>query len=319
MRRLGDLNDRVVSAREAGVVVTRNDVQYQVKSAYYELTYLYQKSRLFQQQDTLLTEFVNAANLRFRTGETGSLEKATAESQLADQRVRLAQNEANVTASRIRLQTLLYSPQPINISAEPLTRLVLTTAADSASLTRNPLLGQLMQQVRVAEQNRFVEQARLKPDFIIGLFSQTLIGSQLINGNELYFGPGYRFNGGQLGVTLPLLGKAQKARINAARVGEQIAQTDLQNQRFALEQQLQQAIRQYEQYRDALSYYETNGLSQATLIQTNARRAFSSGDIGYVEFSLAIQQALTIRSNHLDLLNQYNQSILYINYLLGNP
>lgn len=319
MRRLADLNDRAVSAREAGVLVTRNDVQYQVKSAYYDLNYLYQKSLLFRQQDTVLTEFVKAANLRFKVGETGSLEKATAESQLADQRVRLAQNEANVTASRARLQTLLYSPQPVEAVSQPLPKLTLTMATDSASLARNPLFGQLTQQIRVAEQNRLVEQARLKPDFIVGLFSQTLIGSQLINGNELYFGPGYRFNGGQVGVTLPLLGKAQKARINAARVGEQIAQTDLQNQRFALEQQLQQAIRQYEQYRDALTYYETNGLPQATLIQTNARRAFSSGDIGYVEFSLAIQQALTIRSNYLDLLNQFNQSILYINYLLGNP
>jgi cobalt-zinc-cadmium resistance protein CzcA len=37
-----------------------------------------------------------------------------------------------------------------------------------------------------------------------------------------------------------------------------------------------------------------------------------------VEFSLAIQQALTIRLTYLDLLNQYNQSVLYINYLAGN-
>ncbi|WP_051054480.1 CusA/CzcA family heavy metal efflux RND transporter [Fibrella aestuarina] len=319
MRRLADLNDQSVSAREAGVVVTRNDVQYQVKSAFYDLNYLHQKSQLFRQQDTLLTEFVKAADLRFRTGETGSLEKATAESQLADQRVRLAQNEANLSASRTRLQTLLYSPQPIDGSAQPLPKLSLSIQADSVSTGQNPLLAQLRQQILVAERTRLVEQARLKPDFLVGLFSQTLIGNQLIDGNELYFGPGYRFNGAQLGVTLPLLGKAQKARINAARVGEQIAQTDLQNQQFALEQQLKGAYAQYEQYRTALTYYETVGLAQATLIQANARRAFSSGDIGYVEFSLALGQALTIRSNYLDLLNQYNQSVLYINYLLGTP
>ncbi|MFD2934802.1 CusA/CzcA family heavy metal efflux RND transporter [Spirosoma flavum] len=319
MRRLANLNDQTVSARETGVVATRNDVQYQVKSAYYEINYLYQKSRLFQQQDTILAEFVKAANLRFKTGETGSLEKATAESQLADQRVRLTQNEANLTASRTQLQTLLYSPQPVNLSSEPLPKLTLSVVEDSLALSRNPLLRQRQQQVQVAQQTRLVEQARLKPDFLVGFFSQTLTGSQLINGQELYFGPGYRFNGGQLGVTLPLLGQAQKSRINAARIGEQIAQTDLDNQRFALDQQLQQAVRQYEQYRNTLTYYEANGLPQAGLIQTNARRAFSGGDIGYVEFSLALQQALTIRSNYLDLLNQYNQSVLYINYLLGNP
>ncbi|AKD56190.1 CusA/CzcA family heavy metal efflux RND transporter [Spirosoma radiotolerans] len=319
MHRLADLNDQTVASRQAGVLVTRNDVQYQVKSAYYELTYLYQKSRLFRQQDTLLNEFVQAANLRFRTGETGSLEKATAESQRADQQVRLAQNEANRVEARTRLQTLLYSTSAVDIVDQPLAKLTLQLSADTANLKQNPLLRQLTQQIRVAQQSRLVEQARLKPDFLVGLFTQTLVGSQLIDGQELYFGPGYRFQGGQVGISLPLLGQAQKARINAARIGEQIAQTELQQQQFALSQQMTQAVQQYQQYRDALTYYEQNGLNQAGLIQNNARRAFSSGDIGYVEFSLALQQALTIRSNYLDLLNQYNQSVLYINYLLGNP
>ena len=319
MRRLATLNDEAVANREAGVLVTRNDVQYQVKSAYYDLAYLQQKSRLFRQQDTVLSEFVQAANLRFRTGETGSLEKATAESQLADQRVRLAQNEVSRTATRTRLQTLLYSSSPVDAPDQPLAKLTLQLTTDSVSLTRNPILRQLNQQIRVAQQARLVEQARLKPDFMVGLFSQTLVGNQLIDGQELYFGPGYRFQGGQVGISIPLLGQAQKARINAARIGEQIAQTELQSQQLAISQQVTQAVQQYEQFRDALAYYEQNGLLQAYLIQTNARRAFSSGDIGYVEFSLALQQALTIRSNHLDLLNQYNQSVLYINYLLGNP
>jgi len=319
MRRLADLNDQTVRAREAGVAVTRNDVQYQVKSTYYHLNYLYQKSRLFQQQDTILQEFVRAAALRVRTGEAGSLEKATAESQLADQRVRLAQNAADMTASRTQLQTLLYSPQPVDATAESLPKLVPTPTADSATLAQNPRLRQLQEQIGLSRQTRLVEQARLKPDFMVGLFSQTLIGSQLINGQEVYFGPGYRFQGGQLGVTLPLLGQAQKSRISAARIGEQIAEADLTSQRFALDQQLRQAVQQFDQYRNALTYYEASGLAQSGIIQTNARRAFSGGDIGYVEFSLALQQALTIRSNYLDLLNQYNQSVLYINYLLGNP
>ncbi|MVM31939.1 CusA/CzcA family heavy metal efflux RND transporter [Spirosoma sp. HMF4905] len=319
MRRLADLNDQAVSARQLEVLVTRNDVQYQVKSTYYDLVYLQQKTRIYHQQDTILTEFVKAANLRYRVGETGSLEKATAESQLADQRVRLAQNESNQTATRTRLQTLLYRTEPVNIPEQELPKLTLTIPTDSTVLAQNPLLRQLQQQIRVAQESRSVEQARLKPDFLLGIFSQTLVGSQLIDGQELYFGPGYRFYGGQIGVTFPLLSGAGRARIEAARVGEQLAQTQLQSQQLALQQQITQAVTQYGQYRDALTYYEQNGLAQAQLIQTNARRSFSGGDIGYVEFSLAIQQALTIRLNYLDLLNQYNQSVLYINYLAGNP
>ncbi|GAB4051611.1 CusA/CzcA family heavy metal efflux RND transporter [Spirosoma litoris] len=319
MRRLADLNDQTVSARQMEVLVTQNDVKYQVKSTYYDLVYLQQKTRLYRQQDTILAEFVKAANLRYRVGETGSLEKATAESQLADQRVRLAQNESNQTAGRTRLQTLLYRTEPVHIPDQVLLKLTLALPTDSSALAQNPLLRQLQQQIRVAQEARSVEQARLKPDFLVGLFSQTLIGSQLIDGQELYFGAGHRFYGGQIGVTFPLVSGAGRARVEAARVSEQLAQTQLQSQRLALQQQITQAVTQYGQFRDALTYYEENGLAQADLIQTNARRAFGSGDIGYVEFSLAIQQVLTIRLNHLDLLNQYNQSVLYINYLAGNP
>ena len=318
MRRLADLNDQTVASRQATLAVTRNDVVYQVRSAYSDLLYLGQRSRLIRRQDTLLTEFVQAATVRLRTGETGSLERATAESQLADARVRLTQNEVQRSAARTRLQTLLYSTEPVDAPDEPVPHLTLALPADSSQLSRNPLLAQFQQQIRVAEQTRFVEQARLKPDFMAGFFTQTLIGNQLIGGQELYFGPGYRFNGAQLGVSWPLLGKGQRARVDAARLGEELARTQLQSGQFALERQLEQGVQQYIQLRDALASYEQQALPQAALIQTNARRAFSGGDIGYVEFTLALQQALTIRTNHLDLLSQYNQSVLYINYLLGN-
>ena len=94
MRRLADLNDRSVNAREAGVLVTRNEVAVSGQIGVLRPELPLPERRLFQQQDTVLQEFVQAANLRFKTGETGSLEKATAESQLADQRVRLAQKRS---------------------------------------------------------------------------------------------------------------------------------------------------------------------------------------------------------------------------------
>jgi cobalt-zinc-cadmium resistance protein CzcA len=207
----------------------------------------------------------------------------------------------------------------LDVLATPLAKRELTVLLDTSATTANPLLAQLRQQIVVAQQSRRVEQARLKPDFVLGLSTQTIIGSQLFNGVETYYGPGHRFVSGQIGVSFPLIAKPQKARIEAARLGEQIAQTELVSQQRAIQQQLSQAAAQYEQYRSALTYYEQNGLSQARLILDNARKAFSGGDIGYVEFSLAIQQSLTIRSSYLDLLNQYNQSVLYLEYLLGQP
>ena len=319
LRRQANLADATIRYGETAVGVSRNDVQYEVKSAYYELAYLHERERLFQQQDSVLAEFVQAANLRFRVGETGSLEKATAESQRADGRVRLAQNTATMAAARTRLQSVLASSDPLDITLNPLTKRELVLTIDSSATAANPLLAQLRQQLIVAEQARRVEQARLKPDFIVGAFAQTLIGTQTFNGTDTYYGAGHWFYGGEFGLSFPLIARPQKARIAAARLGEQIAQTELTSQQQQLNRQFGQATQQYEQYRSALVYYEQNGLAQARLILANARKAFQGGDIGYVEFSLALQQSLTIRANYLDLLNQYNQSVLYIEYLLGRP
>ncbi|WP_020602498.1 CusA/CzcA family heavy metal efflux RND transporter [Spirosoma spitsbergense] len=319
LRRQADLADATIQGRETAVGVSRNEVQYDVKSAYYAVQYWHEREGLLRQQDSVLAEFVQAATLRFRVGETGSLEKATAESQRADGLVRLAQNTANLAAARTRLQTALYSTDELEVAPGPLTKRKLSVVVDSSGTTNNPLLAQLRQQIVVAEQSRRVEKARLKPEFIVGLSTQTIIGTQIYDGNETYYGPGHRFVSGQIGVLVPLLAKPQKARIEAARLGEQIAQTELATQRRALQQQGTLAFQQYEQYRTALAYYEQNGLAQARLILDNARKAFGGGDIGYVEFSLALQQSLTIRASYLDLLNQYNQSVLYIEYLLGQP
>ncbi|GAB4033112.1 CusA/CzcA family heavy metal efflux RND transporter [Spirosoma gilvum] len=319
MQRMAKLNDQTVSGRQATAQVTRNDVVFQVKQTYYDLLYLAQRNRLFQQQDTLLTAFVKAATVRLRVGETNTLEKATAESQLADQRVKLAQNQAAQIDAQTRFQTLLLRQEPVSLPNQPLPKLTLTLPTDSSLLAQNPLIRQLQQQIQIAEQSRLVEQARLKPDFLVGFFSQTLTGNQLIDGQELYFGPGYRFQGGQVGLTFPLLSGAGRARVEAARVGEQLAQKELQMQQTALQQQVTKAVAQYNQYRNALVYYEQTGLAQAQLIQNQAQRAFSGGDIGYVEYSLALQQALNIRLSHLDILYQYDQSVLYLGYLAGMP
>lgn len=311
------LNDATTAQRQRQVSVTQHDLRYQVKSAYYEVWFQHERERLFRQQDSLLTEFVQAAAVRFRTGETGSLEKATAESQLAEQRVRLAQTEAALTTARTSLQNLLYSAEPVDVPAQRLTRRTLNLPTDTASVNNHPVLALLKQQIEVNQRTRQVEQARLLPEFQLGIFSQTLIGTQNFNGNEYVYNAGHRFFGGQVGILFPLISRPQKARVESARITEQIAQTELEIQQRTIRNQYTQAVQQYDRYQTAVQYYEQSGLPQARLIADNARKAFRSGDIGYVEFSLALQQALTIRQNYLDVLNQLNQAVLYLEFLSG--
>jgi heavy metal efflux system protein len=311
------LADAQILGQERRVAVSQNDVRYQVKSVYQELLYLHERARQLARQDSLLAEFVQAATVRVRSGEAASLEQATAESHRAQQRIAIARTAADISNSRATLQTLLNTPNAVDVAPAQLLPLVVSTQFDSLAVRQNPLLGLLAQQINVAGAARGVEEARLKPDFLVGIFSQTLIGTQSFNGDNVYYNAARRFFGGQVGVSVPLVRGPQRARIAAARVGEQIAQTELTTQQRALQTALERATRQYMLYRSAIQEYERDGLPQANRIADNARKSFRAGDIGYVEFSLALQQALSIRLAYLDVINLLNQSVIEIDYLTG--
>ena len=71
-------------------------------------------------------------------------------------------------------------------------------------------------------------------------------------------------------------------------------------------------------HRNSLDYYQNSGLPQAELILNNARKSFENGAIDYVEYFQGLDQALDVKLNHLIAMNGYNQSIIELEYLLGN-
>jgi cobalt-zinc-cadmium resistance protein CzcA len=158
----------------------------------------------------------------------------------------------------------------------------------------------------------------LLPDIQLGYFNQSLTGVQNINGTDRYFSTSYRFQGVTGGLYIPLWYKPQHARINVAKINEKVASSNLLYQQKTMQGELEMLIQQYKKYKTTVDFYEKNALPQADVIIKNAEIAFKSGEIDYVEFLLSLNRALAIKSNYLDSLNLYNQSIISIEYILGS-
>ena len=69
--------------------------------------------------------------------------------------------------------------------------------------------------------------------------------------------------------------------------------------------------------KNTLDYYEKNALLNADLIIKQADKGFKSGEIGYVEYLQGLKSALAVKSGYLLGLNQYNQSVITLEFLLG--
>ncbi len=210
-------HDRIASS-DWMRTATQNELVQQVKSTWYFLSLEKNKRLLFLEQDSINQRFARAASLRYQTGESNLLEKATAEAQVAEIKVRLDQSASDIEIYKTRLKTLLNLSEDIDIRADTLKALVVDLPMDIATIRGNPTLAWFRQQIELAESEKSVERSRLMPDLTFGYFNQSLNGpNQDKNGTPVEYTSGDRFTGFQVGVAIPLLGaKSQASAIKAA-------------------------------------------------------------------------------------------------------
>ena len=302
---------------QLNLAVTQNELTYQVKGIYYQLSYFEAVKKLLQSQDTLFTDFLKAAELRFKTGETNLLEKATAETQLNEIRNRIQLNEADILIASKQLETYLNAELPLQIEIDTLSKLTFTLQFVDSIYQNNPQAIYQQQQINIADKAIGVEKAKRKPDFSISYFNQSIIGTQEVDGASKTFNAGHRFQGGAIGISVPIFYKPYSNRIKAAVVDKQIAESQYQLFKINLQGQYQQAYQEFLKNKQNIQYYESSALANGNLILKQAQIAFKNGEIGYVEYLQALRTYRDISSEYLNALNDFNQSIVRIQYLMG--
>ena len=317
MHRQAQYYNATTKSAEYSKRATENELLFNVKTAYYSLQYAKAKLEVLSKQDSIFVTFLKSAELRLRTGESNALEKATAESQLYEVRTLKAQNDADILIFQNQLKTLLNTQEEVSSEGMVLDKKVLAITSDSATIANNPALQYFQQQVKVAEAGKSVEKARLMPDLTLGYFNQSLYGTPNYRDPSVIANGSNRFQGVMLGVSFPLWAKPQLARIKANEANKNAAQASFELYQKNLQGQYAQAFQEYQKFKNSLDYYEKNALPTADVITKNALKNYQSGNIGYIEFSQGLSRALSIQTNYLAILSQYNQSIVNIEFIIG--
>jgi cobalt-zinc-cadmium resistance protein CzcA len=297
---------------------TANEIKAQAQYWFYQLQYLQAAKKQLQSLDSLYKDFVSAAALRYKTGETNLLEKTTAETRQGQLSLLLKQNETDLTMAYNSLKTLMNTSEDFTISVnENLQPLVLSGSFDTTLIANNPSLKVLYQQAVIAGQNKKVETASTLPDFNVGYFNQSLIGTQIVNGSEIYYDGSKRFQGFNVGVSIPITFFSNASKVKSLNFKQQALQKEADNGKLILQNQLQNAFQQYNQHLSQYNYYKTIALQNAETIISTATLGFKSGDIGYIEYIQALQTATDVQLNYLQSINQINQSVISINFLIN--
>jgi cobalt-zinc-cadmium resistance protein CzcA len=297
--------------------VSRLEIATQVKQVYWQYVYLASKQKLLSYQDSLFSGFLRAAELRAKSGETNRLEMITARSQSLEIKNQLFQVTADLGIFSRRLSLLLNTSALSVPSEKDLRKIDVSFMTDNVSLEQNPLLGYARQKVEVSSIERKLERSQMLPDLNIGYFSQTIIGTQDVNGAPRAFGSDYRFNGIQAGVTVPLWFPSYTSRTKAAKINEDIARTDAEYYSKSAAGNYQTLLDEYDKLSASVEYYEKQAVPEADLIIEQANMSYRAGALDYLEYVLTISRALIIRQNYIDALNNCNQIVISLEYITG--
>lgn len=284
------------------VNLTEFEIKKAVTSLFYNYISLKEKEKLLQKADTLFSKFFEKANLRLQKGESNILEKSTAETQKTAIAIQLKQLQTEIEIVRLEFQLLLNSEEAF-LPEEAVLKAVL----EENKIEENPQLKLFEHQKKIFSAETSALKSKLLPEIIMGYNNNSFKGIGLDDAK--------RFHSLQVGLGIPLFGGSQKAKINASKLAEKLAESNYQTQVLNLKNEYNKLMVQHKANLEIVNYFETLNNKNSKTITDVANKQFINGEINYLDYVILINQAIAVQNSYIEAVKTLNETIISINYL----
>ncbi|MGN7513651.1 MAG: CusA/CzcA family heavy metal efflux RND transporter [Allomuricauda sp.] len=279
--------------------IQKKQLYQSLSNAYYQYQTLNQKAKLYSTLDSIYSKFAHAANRRFELGETNYLEKVTATAKQRQIANTYSKVKQQILTTYGRIVSLVQSEDTLQIMDEKPEKLVVLNSQGMLQ-TETSFLDNRQE---LSNAQKSLEENRLLPDLNLEYFQGTNSGL----GTSLY--------GIQLGVRIPIFFFGHSSKVKSSKIQTKITEMENTEITVAMEQRYKTLLGQLEQQAKELSYYEDEGGLLSDQILKAASGNFQNGEIDFFQYIQSLENAYDIQLNYLDVLNQYNQTVIAINYL----
>lgn len=311
-----DINRTNVLISETNLEQQELKLKIEVKQLFYELLVMEKQKSLLREADSIYGRFLEKVLLRFAAGDIDLLEKAAAENQRVQIANQLEMLETEYTVWLNRFNVLLNAGKVFKPEGN---ELVYASPAlpDTSLIRQGPLFRLQQQEITLSQQQVRLEKSRLLPSISAGYANTTIVGWQTPwqNATDLYFGRDKRFSSVNVGLGIPLFSGAQRARIKAANLLLLQKQIEADAVFQQLHTELENAIMRYRKKSEQLRSYSTIMLPNAEVMLSTSGEKLNTGDIGYIEWVILVNQAIQIRSDYFNTVRQCNEAALEIEKL----
>lgn len=298
--------------------VTRNELIKEITGTYYQLLYAKENIKILQEQDSIYSKFLFLASTKFKAGETSRLEQMNAEKMYNENKIELQKAEKDYQNVQLILQRWMNVEVDVNPLETELPVMEANYPFNNFSPEQTPMGRVLESQKDISEKNLSVVKQGYLPSFNFALKNQFLIkGFNPYDVDRERFNKG-NFMGFEVGVSIPLFFGEQRAKTRAAKREVEMARVQQEEVVQAMQKQYQTYINDYFKAKNSLDYYTSKGIAQADDITRISQISYEKGEIGYIEYIQNLKTAVEIHLQRANAVNDYNQTIIMLNYIQGN-
>ncbi len=299
---------------EGHLRLTESELTRDVSAAYCTLLLWQHAVELLNKNDSVLSAFVNTADIRFKNGETNRLEVMNAQRLQAENKMQLREAANEKNAAIILLQQLMNTSETI-VATDDFQCMQSSDQAYSFATTPQGLLSE-SEQLQSERQLGYVRQGMM-PSFNVGLRHQLVFsGMNPYNVDRSRFDKG-NWMGFEVGLAFPLFYGTQKAKKAAAKMDVDIARTRKEQAERKAGSELLMAENAVVTARQTYDYYQTEGVPAAHEMRRLSCVEYENGEIPYSDHVQNLTAAFEVEMNNAKAIDLLNQAIIQLNFIKG--
>ncbi|MFA7272884.1 MAG: CusA/CzcA family heavy metal efflux RND transporter [Crocinitomicaceae bacterium] len=277
-------------------------IRKEVTIAYQTILFWKKMISNYSQMDSIYRNFSNAATRRFNAGESNNLEMLTAKTKQQEIEILLATGRSNYEKSIQELNKWIQASEVYTADKESFDIIDLNSL-DTAS---HPGLAYFANSKLLAQRNLQLNKQNARSDITLGVFQGTNNG---VSPN--------RYLGMSAGLAIPIFYGADKAKINASKTEMEMRKNQYENYALQLQSNYHALVSDASTYRLGIDYYQDFGKTLAEETILNADKAYSAGEIDYLQYSQLLENAAKIKTNYLQNVYFFNLMVTEANYILN--
>ena len=300
-----DVQESQIKVAEEDLNSSVNSLRTNIKMNYFNLLFLNELLKTSKENYKIYEDFLFTAEKKNEVGESSNLEVLGARVNKIKFENEIKNLESEIKSSQSEIKTLMnvdydiIPSEQISYTEVRLNKAELLTKA----INNNPELKMLNFQKEKFSNKISLSKGELLPDISFIYYRQKLLNDDNYWGMEI-----------GLGIPLWFWGE-QSGNIKESDYEYKIASSEEIGFRKTLENEVNKTFEEYENSLRQVKFFNEQALKEADEILRQSKKSYDEGAIGYVEYLQALNIAYETRTQYLNSIYNYNQSIIKLEKL----